>query len=88
MAEAQGKPHEDWLRLAYSAYTESTSYFDSGIRTEIENDIRHFQSRHLASSKYESPLWSKKSAIFRPKTRSAIRRAEAKLDRAPELRAA
>jgi len=78
MAEAQGKPHEDWLRLAYSAFSESTSYFDSGIRSEIEGDIRHFQSRHLASSKYESPLWSKKSAIFRPKTRSAIRRAEAK----------
>lgn len=78
MAEAADKPYADWLTLARAAHSESTTYFDSGIRTEIEGDIRHFQSRHLALSKYESPLWEKKSRFFRPKTRSAIRRAEAK----------
>lgn len=78
MAEAADKPYADWLTLARAAHSESTTYFDSGIRTEIEGDIRHFQSRHLALSKYESPLWAKKSRFFRPKTRSAIRRAEAK----------
>lgn len=78
MPEAQRKAHAEWLSLARAAYNESTTYFDSGIRTEIEGDIRHFQGRHLASSKYESPLWTKKSRFFRPKTRSAIRRAEAK----------
>jgi len=78
MSESQTKPHAEWLSLARSAFNESTTYFDSGVRTEIEGDIRHFQSRHLATSKYESPLWAKKSSFFRPKTRSAIRRAEAK----------
>lgn len=78
MSESQPKAHAEWLSLARAAYSESTTYFDSGIRTEIEGDIRHFQGRHLALSKYESPLWAKKSRFFRPKTRSAIRRAEAK----------
>lgn len=66
-----------WLTLARDAYSESTTFFDSGIRHELERDLRQFQSQHAADSKYLSDMYRTRSRFFRPKTRSAIRKSEA-----------
>lgn len=68
---------DDWLGLARDAYESSTSYFDSAYRKSFEDSVAHFQSRHAPDSKYHSDLYKHRSKIFRPKTRSMVRKAEA-----------
>lgn len=67
----------DWLGLAREAYSTSTSYFDANIRNQIVADLRQFQSEHGAGSKYHSDAYKARSRLFRPKTRSTIRKNEA-----------
>lgn len=67
----------DWLGLARSAYDTSTTWFDASVRRDIEQDIRQFQSRHPMGSKYGSEAYAARSRLFRPKTRTAIRKNEA-----------
>ncbi|HQR20029.1 MAG TPA: hypothetical protein PKV98_04130 [Burkholderiaceae bacterium] len=74
MADTQTNP---FLVLARDAYSEATSYFDSGVRSEIEADIRQFQSQHPSGSKYLDPSYRARSRFFRPKTRGAVRKNEA-----------
>lgn len=66
-----------WLTLARDAFSESTTYFDSGIRSDVEQDLRQFQGQHPSGSKYLSDMYRTRSRFFRPKTRSAIRKNEA-----------
>lgn len=65
------------LSLARDAYSASTTYFDSSIRKEVEADLRRFQGIHPAGSKYHSDAYRAKSRLFRPKTRTMIRKHEA-----------
>ena len=65
------------LALARDAYTGSTNYYDSNVRTRIEQDLRRFQSRFPSGSKYLSDGYKTRSRIFRPKTRATIRKNEA-----------
>lgn len=67
----------NWMKRAKDAYRFSTSYVDSNYRRQWEDSIRAFHSQHAGDSKYNSPLWNKRSNIFRPKTRSVIRKNEA-----------
>lgn len=67
----------DWLQLARDAFSTSSSYFDSNIRGQIERDLRQFQSKHASDSKYLSDAYKGRSRLFRPKTRSMIRKNEA-----------
>jgi len=66
-----------WLQRARSAHLESTNYFDASIRKQMEEDIRMFNSQHPSGSKYFAGSYKGRSKLFRPKTRSAIRRNEA-----------
>jgi hypothetical protein len=66
-----------YLGLARDAFSSSTSFFDSSIRREAEASIRQFQGQHPAGSKYSSDLYRNRSHLFRPKTRGAVRKAEA-----------
>lgn len=65
------------LSLAREAYQASTSYFDASIRKQVEGDIRQFQGQHPNGSKYHSEAYRSRSRLFRPKTRSAVRKHEA-----------
>lgn len=65
------------LQLARDAFSASTSYFDASIRKDVEADLRRFQGQHPTGSKYLSEAYRSKSRIFRPKTRSMIRKHEA-----------
>lgn len=68
-------PTPNWLALARDAYTASTSYFDTSIRSQIEADLRQAQGLHPVGSKYLAN--SGRSKLFRPKTRATIRKNEA-----------
>jgi hypothetical protein len=67
-----------WLKLVRDSYRLSTDFLDDGIRSEWENALHRFHSEHPPGSKYSSQSYRNRSKIFRPKTRSAARRAEAK----------
>jgi hypothetical protein len=67
----------DWLEKSREAMSTSTTYLDTNYRAQWENNLRAFQSRHHATSKYNSDVYKWRSKVFRPKTRSAIRNNEA-----------
>jgi hypothetical protein len=67
----------DWLQLARDSFSSSTSYMDANWRKQWEDNIAMFQSRHPAGSKYNSDAYKHRSRLFRPKTRSVVRKNEA-----------
>lgn len=66
-----------WLDLVQDAYHQSTTFMDNNYRRQWDTNIRNFQSRHPAGSKYYHSSYNWRSKLFRPKTRSAIRNNEA-----------
>ena len=68
---------ESWLERGQSAYRASTTYLDNNMRASWEDAIRAFNSQHSASSKYNSQSFEKRSRLYRPKTRTIIRKNEA-----------
>jgi len=72
-----GDDDEKWESVARDAYVNSTDYFDANIRHQIERNIALFRSKHPQGSKYYSEAYRHRSKVFRPKTRSSVRRAEA-----------
>lgn len=68
---------EGWLRRAQEAYYFSTTYVDSNYRKQWEDSLRAFNNQHSLDSKYSAPSYDKRSHLFRPKTRSVIRKNEA-----------
>lgn len=66
-----------WAGRARSAYRSSTSYLDTNFRKQWEDSIRAFNGQHPTDSKYSSPAFAKRSNLYRPKTRSVIRKNEA-----------
>jgi len=69
----------NWLALARSAYEASTSYMDKTHRKQFEKNLANFKSTHPAGSKYYTDAYKSRSRIFRPKTRTAIRKNESAL---------
>ena len=67
----------DYLDLSKQAYDSSTSYFDANFRADLEYGIKAFRNEHASGSKYLSEEFKSRSRIFRPKTRSIIRKNEA-----------
>lgn len=65
------------MKLAQDAYKRSTTYADNNYRKAWEDGLRLFNSQHPRDSKYNSDAYKYRSKIFRPKTRSVIRKHEA-----------
>jgi hypothetical protein len=65
------------LQLAKDAYMASTSFIDNNYRKKWEDNLRLFQNRHPQGSKYNSDFYKHRSRLFRPKTRSVVRKNEA-----------
>jgi hypothetical protein len=53
------------------------TYFDNNYRKQWEDNLRMFQSKHPRDSKYMSEAYKYRSRIFRPKSRSVVRKNEA-----------
>lgn len=65
------------LQIARDAYSASTTYVDANFRKQWEDALRMFQSKHPLDSKYNQDAYKYRSRLFRPKTRSVIRKNEA-----------
>jgi len=68
---------DEWLEKAKHAYRQSTEFWTNNLKTRVENNLRHFQSKHQLGSKYLNTNYAYRSRVFRPKTRSSIRNKEA-----------
>lgn len=67
----------DWLKLTQDAFDASSAYLDANYRPDWDYSLRAFRSEHATGSKYLSEEYKSRSRIFRPKTRSIIRKNEA-----------
>jgi hypothetical protein len=67
----------EWMKLAKDAYSRSTTYFDNNYRKQWEDGLRMFNSQHPRDSKYNSDTYKYRSRVFRPKSRSVVRKHEA-----------
>lgn len=67
----------NYLQIAKDAYSASTTYVDANYRKKWEDAICMFQSRHPADSKYNTQAYQHRSKLFRPKSRSMVRKHEA-----------
>lgn len=67
----------DFLKLSQEAFEASSQYIDTNYRSEWEYSLRAFRNEHAAGSKYLSDEYKSRSRLFRPKTRSIIRKNEA-----------
>jgi hypothetical protein len=76
-SSGDGENGIDWLRRASDAYQNSTSFMDTNYRKGWEDSIRAFHSQHPSDSKYNSASYEKRSRLYRPKTRTIIRKNEA-----------
>lgn len=68
---------EDMLALARQSFSNAESYFNANHRSRIMDAMARFNSEHPKGSKYWTPAFEKRSKLFRPKTRSTIRKREA-----------
>lgn len=66
-----------WIKLARDAYKRSTTYMENNYQKTFEDGLRMFNSQHPRDSKYNSDAYKYRSRVFRPKTRSVIRKHEA-----------
>lgn len=65
------------LQLAQQCFQSSEDYFNATQRTRIMDAMARFRSQHPRGSKYWDESFSRRSKMFRPKTRSMIRKREA-----------
>lgn len=68
---------ERMLQIAQQNYNTSEEYFNASHRTRIMDAMSRFNSQHPKGSKYWQDAFLRRSKIFRPKTRSVIRKREA-----------
>ena len=72
-----GDKNEQWLSLARNAYDSSTDWVDTNLRYQWEKNLSNFNSVHPPGSKYLTSAYDKRSRLFRPKTRTVVRKLEA-----------
>jgi len=75
--EEIGDKNEQWLSLARNAYDSSTDWVDTNLRYQWEKNLSNFNSVHPPGSKYLTSAYDKRSRLFRPKTRTVVRKLEA-----------
>lgn len=63
--------------LARQCYDSSTNWLNAGRRIRWNDSLRAFQGLHPSGSKYLSTDYRYRSRLFRPKTRTMVRKAEA-----------
>ena len=69
----------DFAKIGKDAFRTSTTYFDSNFRPQLDNSLRAFNNQHPSDSKYTTETFNKRSKLYRPKTRTIMRKNEAAL---------
>ncbi|HWW46306.1 MAG TPA: hypothetical protein VNZ94_00505 [Xanthobacteraceae bacterium] len=78
-------PHEqssdetgpNWLTLVAQAETQGGRFITDQVKSAWGRSYKAFHNQHFAQSKYLSQDYRSRSKLFRPKTRSAVRKANA-----------
>lgn len=63
------------LSRVQEAHRQARQYYDSNLSASWERSYKAFRNEHFRGSKYNSPEFRGRSKVFRPKTRSAVRKA-------------
>jgi TolA-binding protein len=71
--EEENQVEDFWLRIARQSYESSSEWVDANLRYQWEKSLSLFNSKHPSGSKYHSAAYDKRSKLFRPKTRTAVR---------------
>ena len=71
------KDEVNWLELARQSYDSSTDFLKSDMYAQWERNSANFRSTHPQGSKYHSSAYKYRSKMFRPKSRTAVRKVEA-----------
>lgn len=74
-AAAEGEIN--WLKLVAEAEAQGGQFAQDQIKGAWDASYKAFHNQHIAGSKYRSKDYSGRSKLFRPKTRSAVRKANA-----------
>lgn len=69
---------DEWfLQLSQQMYDSSKNYMEANYHLQWEKNLDNFNNVHPSGSKYWSDLYDKRNKMFRPRTRAAVRNAEA-----------
>lgn len=71
------EPAIDFLKLVGEAEAQGGRFMLDQIKNSWDRSYKAFHNRHFEGSKYKSNEYKGRSKIFRPKTRSAVRKANA-----------
>ncbi|WP_028136164.1 portal protein [Bradyrhizobium japonicum] len=67
----------DWLNLVSQAETQGGQFMLNQIKDAWDRSYKAFHNQHFSGSKYLSASYKGRSKLFRPKTRGAVRKANA-----------
>lgn len=67
----------NWLKLVAEAEAQGGQFAQDQIKGAWDASYKAFHNQHIAGSKYRSKDYSGRSKLFRPKTRAAVRKANA-----------
>src|SRR5262249_53823915 len=71
------EPAQDHLKLLRAARPRLTQYFQEHLSAPMDASYRAFRNKHFNGSKYWHTEYRNRSKLFRPKTRTAVRKADA-----------
>lgn len=80
--QENGSDEIDWLDLANRSFQASETFQSGYLMKGWSKSIDHFNNRHADGSRFRSAQYQGQIRLFRPKTRSMIRRGEAECARA------
>lgn len=76
-AQEEQKKDVDWLNLVSQAETQGGQFMLNQIKDAWDRSYKAFHNQHFSGSKYLSASYKGRSKLFRPKTRGAVRKANA-----------
>lgn len=72
-----GKSSAELLAMLAEAETQGKSFVQQFVAAARERSYRAFRNEHFRDSKYNNTRWKQRSKVFKPKTRSYVRKAQA-----------
>lgn len=75
--EQTENPSIDYLKLVRDARPRLTQYYTENLQAPLDANYRAFRNKHFAGSKYWHTDYRNRSKLFRPKTRTAVRKSDA-----------
>lgn len=75
--DVTGKSSTDLLQRLTEAERDGRTFLQTYVNPSRERSYKAFRNEHFQGSKYLSPRYKTRSKVFKPKTRSAVRKSQA-----------